>query len=213
MVYGAFTSNVDMQTGAPAFGTPEYMRAMQMSGQMARRYGLPMRSSNANASNYPDAQAAWESCNSVHGALSAHAGMLFHAAGWLEGGLTASMEKFVMDCELLQQWTHYHRPVTTEPEDLAVDAIREVGPHGHFLGSEHTRARYQTAFYSPFLSDWSNYEAWEEAGARKADERASRIWREIVDAYTLPPMDEGVREELAAFEERRRAEGGAPTDF
>ena len=213
VVYGAFTSNVDMQTGAPAFGTPEYMRAMQLSGQMARRYRLPLRSSNANAANYPDAQAAWESCNSLHGALSAHAGMIFHAAGWLEGGLTASMEKFVMDCELLQQWTHYHHPVTTEPDDLALDAIREVGPHGHFLGSEHTRARYQTAFYSPFLSDWSNYEAWAEAGANKADERASRIWREIVDGYTPPPMDAAAREELEAFVQRRKAEGGAPTDF
>lgn len=213
VVYGAFTSNVDMQTGAPAFGTPEYMRAMQMSGQMARYYRLPLRASNANAANAPDAQAAWETCNSLNGALSAHAGMLFHGAGWLEGGLTASLEKFVIDCELLQQWTHYHRPVPTEPEDLAVDAVREVGPNGHFLGCEHTQARYRGAFYAPFLSDWNNFEAWEQAGSQWADERASRIWQDIVAGYSEPPMDEGVREELAAFVARRKEEGGAPTDF
>ena len=213
VVYGAFTSNVDMHTGAPAFGTPEYMRAMQMSGQMARRYGLPLRASNANAANYPDAQATWESCNSIHGALSAHAGVLFHSAGWLEGGLTASFEKFVIDCEILQQWTHYHRRISTEADDLALDAIREVGPHGHFLGAEHTQARYKTAFYAPFLSDWSNYERWEAEGAVKTDQRAARIAREIIDAYEPPPLDEGIREALDAFVAKRKEEGGAPTDF
>ena len=213
VVYGAFTSNVDMQSGAPAFGTPEYMRAMQMSGQMARHYGLPLRSSNANAANYPDAQAMWESGNSLFGALSGHAAMVFHAAGWLEGGLTASLEKFVMDCELLQQWTHYHQPVSTEPDALAVDAVREVGPNGHFLGSEHTQARFRSAFYSPFLSDWRNYEAWEQAGAETTEQRAGRIWQDVVAAYTPPAMDAGAREALDAFVERRRSEGGAPTDF
>ncbi|MDZ7829567.1 MAG: trimethylamine methyltransferase family protein [Halofilum sp. (in: g-proteobacteria)] len=213
VVYGAFTSNVDMQTGAPAFGTPEYMRAAQMSGQMARRYELPLRSSNANAANYPDAQATWESCNSIHGALSAHAGIVFHAAGWLEGGLCASFEKMVIDCEILQQWNHYHRAISTEPEDLGLDAIREVGPHGHFLGAEHTQARYKGAFYAPFLSEWSNYERWEAEGAEKTDARAARIARAMIDAYQAPPMDEGLREELEAFVAKRKEEGGAPTDF
>ncbi len=212
-VYGAFTSNVDMQSGAPAFGTPEYMRAMQMSGQMSRRYGLPLRSSNANASNAPDAQATWESSNSLFGALSGHAAMVFHAAGWLEGGLTASLEKFVIDCELLQHWTHYHQPVPTGPEDLALDAIREVGPNGHFLGSEHTQARFRNAFYSPFLSDWRNYEAWEQAGAETTEQRAHRVWQDVVAGYMPPPMDAGASEALYAFVERRRSEGGAPTDF
>lgn len=213
VVFGAFTSNVDMHTGAPAFGTPEYMRAMQMSGQLARRYRLPWRGSNANAANYPDAQAMWESCNSLFGVLSGHANVVFHAAGWLEGGLTASFEKFVIDCEMLQQWSFYHRPVSTEPDDLAVDAIREVGPHGHFLGSEHTKARYKTAYYSPFLSDWQNYEAWEAAGAVQAHQRAHRIYRAILDSYTPPPIDPAIREELEAFVQRRKDEGGAPTDF
>jgi len=213
VVYGAFTSNVDMHTGAPAFGTPEYVRAAQMSGQMARYYRLPLRSSNANAANYPDGQAIWESSNSLFGATSAHANVIFHAAGWLEGGLTASFEKFVIDCELLQQWTYYHRPVSTEPDDLALEAVREVGPHGHFLGAEHTQARYKTAFYSPFLSDWRNYEAWEEAGAEKTDQRAHRVCKDLLAAYEPPPMDAGIREELEEFVRRRKEEGGSPTDF
>ncbi|MDZ7748475.1 MAG: trimethylamine methyltransferase family protein [Halofilum sp. (in: g-proteobacteria)] len=214
VVYGAFTSNVDMQSGAPAFGTPEYVRAMQMSGQMARHYGLPWRGSNANAANFPDAQAAWESSSSLFGVTSGQASIVFHAAGWLEGGLTASLEKFVLDCELLQQWTWYHsHPVGTDDDDLAVDAIREVGPHGHFLGAEHTRQRYQTAFYAPFLSDWRNYEAWEEAGAAKAHERARDIWKAVLAEFEAPPLDEAIREELEAFVARRKEEGGAPTDF
>lgn len=213
VAFGAFTSNVDMHTGAPAFGTPEYMRAMQMSGQMARRYDLPWRASNANAANYPDGQALWETSHSLFGALSAHANIVFHAAGWLEGGLTASFEKFVIDCELLQQWSHYHQPISTEPDDLAFEAIREVGPHGHFLGATHTQERYQTAFYHPFLSDWQNYEAWEAAGAEKAHERAHRIYKQIIEAWEAPPMDPAIREELEAFVARRKAEGGAPTDF
>jgi trimethylamine--corrinoid protein Co-methyltransferase len=213
VVYGAFTSNVDMQSGAPAFGTPEYMRAMQMSGQMARYYRLPLRASNANAANFPDAQAAWESSNSLHGVLTGHAGMVFHAAGWLEGGLTASFEKFVIDCEVLQQWTHYHRPVPVTDDDLAVDAIRDVGPHGHFLGCAHTQARYQTAFYAPYLSDWRNYEAWLEAGGEQAHERAGRLAQALVAEHEVPPMEEGAREALAEYVERRRREGGAPTDF
>lgn len=214
VIYGAFTTNVDMHTGAPAFGTPEYVRAMQMSGQMARRYRLPWRGSNANATNYPDGQAIWESANSLFGVMSGQANMVMHAAGWLEGGLCASFEKLVMDCEMLQQWTHYHqRAVTTTDEDLALDAIREVGPHGHFLGCEHTQSRYKTAYYSPFLSEWSNYEAWEEAGALTAHQRAARIANEMLEAYQPPPLDEAIREELEAFVAKRKEEGGAPTDF
>jgi trimethylamine--corrinoid protein Co-methyltransferase len=214
VVYGAFTSNVDMQSGAPAFGTPEYIRAMQMSGQMARRYGLPWRGSNANAANFPDAQAAWETSNSLFGVMSGQASIVFHGAGWLEGGLTASLEKFVLDCELIQQWTYYHNhPVSTAEDDIAVEAIREVGPHGHFLGAEHTQARYKSAFYAPFLSDWRNYEAWEEAGAEKAHERANRVWKDVLEHYEAPPMDDVMRQELENYVERRREEGGAPTDF
>lgn len=213
VVYGSFTSNVDMKTGAPAFGTPEYIRATQMSGQMARRYGLPIRASNANASNYPDAQATWESAFSLQAVSSSHVNVVYHAAGWLEGGLCASFEKFVIDCELLQQLAYYHQPVSVTDDDLAVEAIREVGPNGHFLGCEHTQQRYKTAFYSPFLSDWSNFEQWQQNGSVTAVQRANRIWKKVLEAYQPPPMDPAIREELEAFVEWRKKEGGAPTDF
>ncbi|MDH3380915.1 MAG: trimethylamine methyltransferase family protein, partial [Gammaproteobacteria bacterium] len=160
VVYGSFTSNVDMKSGAPAFGTPEYLRATQMSGQMARFYKLPLRASNACAANCPDSQSAWESAFSLWACVSAHTNVVYHAAGWLEGGLCASYEKFIMDCETLQQIIHYMRPMTATTEDLAFDAIKEVGPTGHFFGARHTMARYETAFYAPFISDWSNFENW-----------------------------------------------------
>ena len=213
VAYGSFTSNVDMKTGAPAFGTPEYVRATQISGQLARRYRLPWRASNANAANYPDAQATWESAASLWACSSAQANIIYHAAGWMEGGLCTSFEKFVIDCEMLQQLAYYHQPVGVSDEDLAVKAIQEVGPAGHFLGSEHTQARYKTAFYSPFLSDWSNFENWEDAGALTTIQRANRIYKEALQNYELPPMDTAAREELKMFVERRKREGGAPTDF
>jgi trimethylamine--corrinoid protein Co-methyltransferase len=213
VVMGSFTSNVDMKSGAPAFGTPEYMRATQMSGQMARFYGLPLRASNACAANCPDAQAAWESAFSLWACTSAQANIVYHAAGWLEGGLCASYEKFVMDCEMLQQMIAYNRPIGTTEADLAVDAIAEVGPSGHFFGVQHTQDRYETAFYSPFLSDWRNFETWEETGAVRTPERANRLWKKILEEFEPPSMETAVSDELSDFVERRRAEGGAPTDF
>ena len=213
VIYGAFTSNVDMKSGAPAFGTPEYVRAMQMSGQMARRYGLPLRASNANAANAPDAQAMWESVMSLHGSLSGHANMVYHAAGWMEGGLSASFEKFVIDCEVLQQFLYANRPISIGQDDLALDAIAEVGPFGHFFGADHTQSRYRDAFYAPLLSDWRNFESWEEAGAVWTHDRANAAWKRILEDYEAPPMDAAIAEELSAFVDRRKAEGGAPTDF
>ncbi|MEZ5923155.1 MAG: trimethylamine methyltransferase family protein [Hyphomicrobiaceae bacterium] len=213
IVYGSYTSNVDMKSGAPAFGTPEYMRATQLSGQMARFYNLPLRASNACAANAPDAQAMWESMFSLWACVSARTNIVYHAAGWLEGGLCASYEKFVMDCETLQNIIHYMEPVPMSPDDLAVDAIREVGAAGHFFGAAHTQSRYTTAFYAPFLSDWRNYKAWEEAGAVHTPERAMKIWKQILAEFEPPPMDPAIKEELEAFVERRKREGGAPTDF
>jgi trimethylamine--corrinoid protein Co-methyltransferase len=210
---GTFTSNVDMKSGAPAFGTPEYMRATQMSGQMARFYGLPLRASNACAANCPDSQSAWESIFSLWAAVSSGVNFVYHAAGWLEGGLCASYEKFVMDCETLQQVITYMNPVTATEDDIAFDAIKEVGPGGHFFGCAHTQERYETAFYSPFLSDWSNFEAWEEAGAVRTPERANKIWKKILAEFEPPPIDPGIDEELQAFVAKRKEEGGAPTDF
>ncbi len=213
VVYGSFTSNVDMKSGAPAFGTPEYMRATQMSGQMARYYGLPLRASNACAANAPDAQAQWESSFSLWACVSARANVVYHAAGWLEGGLCASYEKFVMDCETIQNVAHYLQPIPMTPDDIAVDAIKETGPYGHYFGGAHTQSRYTTAFYAPFMSDWRNFKAWEEAGAEQAPQRANKIWKQILAEFEPPPMDVAIKEELAAFVERRKREGGAPTDF
>ena len=139
--------------------------------------------------------------------------MVYHAAGWLEGGLCASYEKFVMDCETLQQIIVYMKPVPASADDIAVDAIAEVGPDGHFFGCQHTQARYENAFYQPFLSDWSNFESWRERGAIETPERANRIWKQVLADFQAPPLDDAVNEELAAFVERRKREGGAPTDF
>ena len=214
-VIGTFTSNVDMKTGAPAFGTPEYMRATQMTGQMARFYGLPMRSSGVCAANVPDGQAMWETSNSLWASVQSGTNMVYHAAGWLEGGLIACPEKFVMDCEVLQMIQRYMEPevVATSPADIAIDAIKEVGPNGHFFGIQHTQDRYETAFYAPFASDWSNFEAWELNGATWTAERAHAIFKDIINNFEAPPMEAAIRSELDDFVARRKSEGGAPTDF
>ncbi|WP_172293451.1 trimethylamine methyltransferase family protein [Pseudoruegeria sp. HB172150] len=212
---GTFTSNVDMKSGAPAFGTPEYMRATQMTGQLARFYGLPLRSSGVCAANIPDGQAMWETSNSLWAAVQSGTNMVYHAAGWLEGGLIASPEKFIMDCEILQMIQRYFEPeiTATGPDDIALDAIREVGSSGHFFGIDHTQERYETAFYQPFLADWRNYEAWNLDGAVWTTERAHVMFKRIIESFEEPPMDVAIRDELSAFVERRKAEGGAPTDF
>ncbi len=212
---GTFTSNVDMKSGAPAFGTPEYMRATQMTGQMARHYGLPMRASGVCTANVPDGQAMWETSNSLWSAVQSGTNMVYHAAGWLEGGLIASPEKFIMDCEVLQMIQRYMEPQiwATTPEDVATETIREVGPGGHFFGTSHTQERYKTAFYQPILSDWRNHEAWELDGGQWTAERAHKMFKEIIENFEEPVMDVSVRDELADFVERRKAEGGAPTDF
>ena len=214
-VIGTFTSNVDMKSGAPAFGTPEYMRSTQMTGQMARHYGLPMRSSGVCAANVPDGQAMWETSNSLWAAVQSGTNMVYHAAGWLEGGLIASPEKFIMDCEILQMIQRYMEPAITAtgPDEIALDAIRDVGSAGHFFGIQHTQDRYTTAFYQPFVSDWKNFEAWEIAGGVWTAERAHRLFKEIVGSFEEPPMDAGIRDQLADFVARRKSEGGAPTDF
>ncbi len=214
-VIGTFTSNVDMKTGAPAFGTPEYMRATQMTGQMGRFYGLPIRSSGVCAANVPDGQAMWETSNSLWASVQSGTNMVYHAAGWLEGGLIASPEKFIMDCEVLQMIQRYMEPEVTgtAPDDIALDAIKEVGSAGHFFGVQHTQDRYETAFYQPFVSDWSNYEGWEAAGGVWTAERAHQRFKAIINEFEAPPLDVAIREELRAFVDRRVAEGGAPTDF
>ncbi|GAB1362349.1 trimethylamine methyltransferase family protein [Rhodobacter sp.] len=212
---GTFTSNVDMKSGAPAFGTPEYMRATQMTGQLVRFYGVPMRASGVCAANVPDGQSMWETSNSLWSAVMSGTNMVYHAAGWLEGGLIASPEKFVMDCEVLQMIQRYFEEATfaTAEEDIAIDAIKEVGPNGHYFGVQHTQDRYQTAFYQPFASDWRNYEAWSLDGAVWTQERAHRIYKQIMAEFEPPEMNGDHQEELRRFVARRKQEGGAPTDF
>jgi trimethylamine---corrinoid protein Co-methyltransferase len=213
VIYGGFTSNVDMQSGAPAFGTPEYMRTAMVGGQLARRYGVPYRSSNVNAANALDAQAAYESVFSLWGAIMGGVNLLMHGAGWMEGGLHASYEKMVLDAELLGMVEAFLDPVVVDDASLAFDAMVDVGPGGHFFGTEHTQSRYKTAFHRPMLSDWRNFETWEEAGSPEVPSKANRIWKELLAAYEPPPMDAAVREELEAFVARRVSEGGVPTDY
>ena len=205
MVYGAFTSNVDMRTGSPAFGTPEYVKAAFASGQLARRYGLPWRSSNATASNVVDAQAAYESEMAVWGAIMGGVNLLYQGAGWLEGGLTASFEKLIVDAEILQMMAEVLTPFRVDEAEIGVDAIAAVGPGGHFFGSPHTLERYETAFYRPLLSDWRNFETWHEDGARTATERANTIWKRLLAEFEPPPLDPAIAEALADYVNRRRA--------
>ena len=206
MVYGGFTSNADMRTGAPAFGTPEYTRAAFASGQLARRYNLPFRSSNTNASNCVDAQAAWESQMSLWGAVMGHANVIKHAAGWLEGGLCASFEKFIIDIDMLQMMTETLKPIEVNESTLALDSIREAGHGGHFFGTRHTLENYTTAFYEPIVSDWSNYETWVEKGEKTAYQRANIIYRQCLKDYEEPPIDEQVKISLEKYVSERRIE-------
>ena len=213
VAYGGFTSNVDMQSGAPAFGTPEYMRTAMAGGQLARRYNVPYRSSNVCAANALDAQAAYESVFSLWGAIQGGVNVLMHGAGWMEGGLHASLEKFVLDDDLLAMVAAYLDPIVVDEATLAHEAIGQVGPGGHYFGVQHTQDRFRDAFYKPILSDWRNYESWEEAGKPTADQKARQLAQAYLDGYEKPAMDAAVVEELDAFRARRLAEGGVATDF
>lgn len=212
VMYGAFTSNVDMRSGAPTFGTPENTKANIIGGQLARRYGLPYRTSNSNASNAVDLQATYETEMSTWGAVLGGANMIYHAAGWLEGGLTASYEKLVLDVEILQNMMAFLEPLSFADDDLGFEAIRAVPAGGHFFGSDHTMARYDTAFYRPMLSNWQNFGSWQEAGSRDALQRATDIWQKALAEYEEPVLDPAIREELDAYVARRREEigGGEP---
>ncbi|MCX7351656.1 MAG: trimethylamine methyltransferase family protein [Alphaproteobacteria bacterium] len=213
VIYGGFTSNVDMKSGAPAFGTPEYMKATIVGGQLARRYKVPFRTSNTCAANTVDAQAAYESVFSLWGLTMGGGNLIMHGAGWLEGGLVASFEKFVLDCDLIQMVSEFMQPLETTEDALGVEAIREVGPGGHFFGAQHTLARYTNAFYSPIISDWRNNQQWLAAGKPEAWQKANAVWKQALADYQEPAIDPTIRDELNAFVEKRKSEGGAPTDF
>ncbi len=213
VIYGGFTSNVDMRSGSPAFGTPEFMQAAMIGGQLARRYRLPYRSSNVNAANAVDAQAGYESVFSLWGAIMGGANLVYHGAGWLEGGLRASYEKMVVDADLIQMVSAFLQPLIVDDASLALEAIADVGPGGHFFGTQHTQDRYRNAFHSPMISDWRNFESWEEAGSPTANSKAAALVPVLLGEYEEPSLDGAVRAELDEFLQRRVAEGGVATDY
>ena len=204
VIYGGFTSNVDMRSGAPAFGTPENSLANLAGGQLARYYDLPHRTSACNASNTVDAQAVYETQMALWGAVMGHGNLIYHTAGWLEGGLVASFEKVIVDCEMLQHMTQFLQPMKIDLDEIGLDAMKEVGPGGHFFGCDHTMARFKNAFYQPFLSDWQNHESWTTAGAKDATQRATEIWPAILREFEPPPLDMAIREELEAYVAKRK---------
>jgi trimethylamine--corrinoid protein Co-methyltransferase len=209
VMYGAFTSNVDMRSGAPAFGTPENAKANIASGQLARRYRLPYRTSNASASNVADAQGAYETEMSLWGAILGHGNLIYHAAGWQEGGLTASFEKLVLDVEMLQMMMEFLKPIVVDEAELGFDAIKGVPTGGHFFGEPHTMARYEHAFYRPLVSNWQNFENWQLAGGKDATQRATEIWKQALREYQEPAMDPAIREALDSYVAQRRAQIGS----
>ena len=211
-IYGAFTSNVDMRSGSPAFGTPEGVVAAIGSGQLARHIGMPWRSSGPNASNVVDAQATYEAMMSLFGVTLGGANMVLHAAGWMEGGLSASPEKFILDVEVLQMLAEVFQGVVFDDDALALEAIAAVQPGGHFFDSPHTMTRYETAFYSPIVSDWSNFGQWTDNGSQDATQRANRVWKQVVGDFEPPALDSAILEELDDFIARKTAAGGAPPE-
>ena len=212
-VYGGFTSNVDMKSGAPAFGTPENMKASVIGGQLARRYNVPYRSSGVSASNTVDAQAAYETVFSLWGTTMGGGNIIKHAAGWMEGGLVASYEKLILDVDLLQMVSQFLDPIIVDDATLGLDSIRDAGIGGHFFGTAHTQERYKEAFYAPIISDWRNFENWQENGSPQSWEKANKVWKQALELYEEPAIDAIMLEELDAFIAKRVEEGGIATDF
>lgn len=212
VMYGAFTSNVDMRSGAPAFGTPENTKANIASGQLARKYGLPYRTTPGSASNAADAQGAYETMMALWGAVLGHGNLIYHAAGWQEGGLTASFEKFIIDVELIQHMMEFLTPIEVNDGELALDALGRVPTGGHFFGDAHTLERYSTAFYQPMLSNWQNYEAWQEGGGLDTTARATRLWKKALEEYQQPGLEPDRLEALQAYVAKRKEAigGGEP---
>ena len=212
VVYGSFTSNVDMKSGSPAFGTPEFVQGAFGAGQLARHIGLPWRGSGATASNTPDAQSVYEFVMSAWGSILGGVNMMVHSAGWLEGGLTASMEKYILDIEVLQNFAEIFQPLKCDEPELAFEAIASVDPGGHFFGCDHTMSRYHNAFYTPLVSDWDNYGQWQENGSRTATERANGIWKKILGEFEPPPNHPATFEALQDYIKVRTSQGGAPPE-
>ena len=209
VIFGSFLSNIDMQSGSPCFGTPESGIGLLCTGQIARRFGLPVRSGGGlTSSQTPDAQAGYESLMTMLPTFLAGINWVMHTAGWLEGGLVASYEKYVLDVQVLEMLQHEFRPLEIDEASLAFDAHDEVRHGGHFLGAAHTMERFRTCFYRPFVSSSDNYDRWMRGGAKDAAARAAEVARKKIDEYEPPPLDDAVREELEAYVTRRRRELG-----
>jgi trimethylamine--corrinoid protein Co-methyltransferase len=209
VVFGSFLSNIDMQSGSPTFGTPESGIGLLCTGQIARHFGLPFRTGGGlTSSQVPDAQAGYEALMTMMPTFLAGANFVMHSAGWLEGGLVAGFEKFVIDAQLVEMLQHEFTPLEIDEASMAFDAHEEVGHGGHFLGAMHTMERFRTCFYRPFLNSSDNYERWMRNGAKDTAARATDIYKKRLDEYEQPPLDEAIREELEEYVVRRRAELG-----
>ena len=210
MAYGGFASNVDMKSGAPAFGTPEHVQACLGSGQLARHINLPWRSASGSAGQVADSQSVQENALALWGAFMAGATLCVHSAGWLEGGLTFGYEKFIIDMEAVNLLAELCNPIAADDDDMAFRAIADVQPGGHFFATEHTMERYQTAFYPPVVADLSNIGQWEDAGAPTTAENATKVWKDVLAEFTPPAACDGVEDKLAAYIETGIKDGGAP---
>ena len=209
VVFGSFLSNIDMQSGSPQFGTPESGIGLLATGQIARHFGLPFRGGGGlNSSQVPDAQAGYEAMMTLMPAFLSGTNFIMHSAGWLEGGLVSSMEKFVIDVQLLEMLQHEFTPLEINEASMAFDAHSEVGHGGHFLGAMHTMERFRECFYRPFLSSADNFERWTRNGAKDTATRAAEIAEAKLAEYEEPEMDEGLKEQLQEFVSRRRPELG-----
>ena len=209
VIFGSFLSNIDMQSGSPCFGTPESAVGLLCTGQIARHLGLPWRSGGGlTSSQVPDAQAGYEALMTMLPTFLAGANWVMHTAGWLEGGLVASPEKFVIDVEILRMLIHEFTPLEFNEDALAFGAHVEVGHGGHFLGAEHTMERFRSCFYRPLLSSSQNFDRWSREGHKDAAVRAGDIATKTIENYQEPPMEDAIREELQDYVIRRRRELG-----
>ena len=206
VVFGTFSSSISMQSGAPTFGTPEPSLVMYITAALSRRLGVPFRSGGGLcASKIPDAQAAYESANTLQTAMLAGVNFMLHTAGWLEGGLAMGYEKFIMDADQAGMIQRFLQGVDLSENGQAMDALREVGPGNHFLGCAHTQANFETAFYRSNIADNNSFEQWQADGALDAAQRANAIWKRMLNEYQAPSIDPAVDEALLAFMEQRKS--------
>jgi len=205
VIFGAFVTSIDMNSGAPTFGTPEPTLVSYGAAQLARRVGLPFRTGGSLcASKIPDAQAAYESANTLNSTVMAGTNFVLHAAGWLEGGLASCYEKFMMDIDQLGMQQKLAQGVDLSENGQAMDAIREVGPGSHYLGCSHTQANFQSAFYRSSIADNNSFEQWQAEGEKRAEKRANELARRWLETYEAPYLDPGIEDGLKDFMAKKK---------